>query len=198
MGPQGLTEKTVHTAEEVMSYVQAADAIRAVAATDINERSSRSHTVLTFSVSARPFAAHAERVPCVRAQIVQKRQDHSLRSGKLHIVDLAGSEDVSRSASLPTRVIAVLSCDACAYCAGNASGSVLEEAKNINRSLFALGNVICALTNNTNPIHIPYRESVLTFLLRESLVRLSTRCLSRRAGSLRRWRRAATQRPCWW
>lgn len=49
-------------------------------------------------------------------------------SGKLYLVDLAGSEKVSKT---------------------GAEGSVLDEAKNINKSLSALGNVIAALADQT-------------------------------------------------
>ena len=49
-----------------------------------------------------------------------------------------------------------------------ASGQQLEEAKMINKSLSALGNVINALTDGRSK-HIPYRDSKLTRLLQESL-----------------------------
>ena len=49
-----------------------------------------------------------------------------------------------------------------------ASGVLLDEAKKINQSLSALGNVIHSLTS-TNSKHIPYRDSKLTRLLQESL-----------------------------
>jgi len=71
------------------------------------------------------------------------------KSCKLNFVDLAGSERQSRSA---------------------AEGSQLKEASSINKSLSTLGPVIRGLveqSNGTNT-HIPYRESKLTYLLRES------------------------------
>ncbi|MCP9259625.1 Kinesin-like protein [Dirofilaria immitis] len=49
-----------------------------------------------------------------------------------------------------------------------AEGTVLEEAKNINKSLSALGNVIAALAEGTKG-HVPYRDSKLTRILQESL-----------------------------
>ena len=48
-----------------------------------------------------------------------------------------------------------------------AEGAVLDEAKNINKSLSALGNVISALAEGSN--FIPYRDSKLTRILQESL-----------------------------
>jgi hypothetical protein len=82
-------------------------------------------------------------------------------TSRLTLVDLAGSEDVSRS---------------------GAEGVRLSEAKKVNTSLLALSNVIAALTANsstaedrgaasegTPPRHVPFRNSALTRLLRESL-----------------------------
>jgi len=68
--------------------------------------------------------------------------------GKLNLVDLAGSERV--------RVT-------------GATGARLEESKNINKSLSALGNVINALTDKQKRDHVPYRDSKLTRLLEDSL-----------------------------
>lgn len=73
--------------------------------------------------------------------------DRSVKVGKLHLVDLAGSEKVAKTGS---------------------SGERLDEAKNINRSLSALGNVINALTDKKYT-HVPYRDSKLTRVLQESL-----------------------------
>lgn len=73
------------------------------------------------------------------------------RTGKLNLVDLAGSEKVEKT---------------------GAEGRVLEEAKTINKSLSALGNVINALTCGPTGRgnHIPYRDSKLTRILQDALV----------------------------
>ncbi|GBG29348.1 Kinesin-related protein 3 [Hondaea fermentalgiana] len=68
------------------------------------------------------------------------------RTGKLFLVDLAGSEMVKKT---------------------GATSGVLEEAKTINRSLSALGNVIKALVEGAK--HVPYRDSKLTRCLQDSL-----------------------------
>lgn len=68
-------------------------------------------------------------------------------TGKLYLVDLAGSEKVGKT---------------------GAQGETLEEAKNINKSLSALGNVISALAEGGNK-HIPYRDSKMTRILQDSL-----------------------------
>uniref|UniRef100_A0A8D3BIX1 Kinesin-like protein n=1 Tax=Scophthalmus maximus TaxID=52904 RepID=A0A8D3BIX1_SCOMX len=68
---------------------------------------------------------------------------------KMSLIDLAGSERAS---------------------ATNAKGARLREGANINRSLLALGNVINALADpKSKKAHIPYRDSKLTRLLKDSL-----------------------------
>jgi len=71
----------------------------------------------------------------------------STKTGKLFLVDLAGSEMVRKT---------------------HASGQQLEEAKTINKSLSALGQVINALTDE-KASHVPYRDSKLTRVLQDSL-----------------------------
>ncbi|XP_062857158.1 kinesin-like protein KIF3C [Trichomycterus rosablanca] len=70
-----------------------------------------------------------------------------IRVGKLNLVDLAGSERQSKT---------------------GASGDRLKEATKINLSLSALGNVVSALADGRGA-HVPYRDSKLTRLLRDSL-----------------------------
>jgi hypothetical protein len=67
-------------------------------------------------------------------------------TGKLTLVDLAGSERADKT---------------------GATGDTMEEAKSINQSLSALGNVISALT--TGKAHVPYRDAVLTQLMKDCL-----------------------------
>jgi len=78
----------------------------------------------------------------------------SSKQSRLFLVDLAGSEMVRKT---------------------NASGDTLEEAKQINKSLSALGLVIKALTDGKP--HIPYRNSKLTRMLQESLGGNAKTCL---------------------
>jgi len=68
------------------------------------------------------------------------------KTGRMYLVDLAGSEILAKT---------------------GAQGQTLQEAKMINKSLSALGNVIKALTEGSK--HIPYRDSKLTRILQDSL-----------------------------
>jgi len=79
----------------------------------------------------------------------QKLPDGTEKVGKLSLVDLAGSENVGKSGALYM------------------GGQVLEEAKKINCSLSALGNTIQALAEKRP--HVPYRDSLLTRVLQETL-----------------------------
>ena len=86
--------------------------------TDMNEHSSRSHSIFLINVK-------------------QENQENQKKlTGKLYLVDLAGSEKVSKT---------------------GAEGMVLDEAKNINKSLSALGNVISALADGNVSFTIFFR-----------------------------------------
>jgi len=102
---------------------------RVVAATNVHERSSRSHLLMTLEV-------HTQR----------QADDASANVSRLHLVDLAGSERVGVS--------------------GVTDGN-LREAKFINKSLSALGDVIHNLDQGAG--HVPYRNSKLTYLLKDAL-----------------------------
>nr|CAG4638948.1 EOG090X014G [Daphnia magna] len=126
---KGVTERFVTSPEEVFEVIEEGKANRHIAVTNMNEHSSRSHSVFLINVKQ------------------ENLENQKKLSGKLYLVDLAGSEKVSKT---------------------GAEGTVLDEAKNINKSLSALGNVISALADG-NKSHIPYRDSKLTRILQESL-----------------------------
>jgi hypothetical protein len=121
----GLKEEIVEDPNSAQSLMLKAATLRATNSTRINQVSSRSHLVVTLKLSS---------------------------GGKLHLIDLAGSENVNRSGAM---------------------GDTLREAQNINKSLSALGDVVHALIdlkkNGANSGHVPYRNSKLTMLLRDSL-----------------------------
>ncbi|KAL5246792.1 hypothetical protein ACHWQZ_G018855 [Mnemiopsis leidyi] len=125
---KGVTERFVGSPEEIMDVIGEGKSNRAVSVTNMNEHSSRSHSVFQLSISQ------------VNMESQQKL------NGKLYLVDLAGSEKVSKT---------------------QAEGMTLDEAKNINKSLSSLGNVIAALSEGQS--HIPYRDSKMTRVLQESL-----------------------------
>ncbi|CAF1927639.1 unnamed protein product [Rotaria magnacalcarata] len=126
---KGVTERFVSSPDEVFEIMEEGKNNRHIAVTNMNEHSSRSHSV---------FLIHVKQ---------ENVENEKKLTGKLYLVDLAGSEKVSKT---------------------GAEGQVLDEAKNINKSLSALGNVISALADGTKS-HVPYRDSKLTRILQESL-----------------------------
>ncbi|KAH6784813.1 ATP binding microtubule motor family protein [Perilla frutescens var. hirtella] len=90
----------------------------------------------------------SSRSHCIYIFVIQQETRKERRYGKLILVDLAGSEKAERT---------------------GAEGRVLEEAKTINKSLSALGNVINALSSPGKGGHIPYRDSKLTRILQDAL-----------------------------
>ncbi|XP_030205986.1 kinesin-like protein KIF13B, partial [Gadus morhua] len=140
MGPyvDGLSRLAVACYKDVESLMSEGNKSRTVAATNMNEESSRSHGVfnliLTHTLTDRTTGTQGEKV------------------SKLSLVDLAGSERAAKT---------------------GAAGERLKEGSNINRSLSTLGLVISALAEqgagkNKNKF-VPYRDSVLTWLLKDSL-----------------------------
>lgn len=125
---KGCTERFVCSPEEVMDTIDEGKSNRHVAVTNMNEHSSRSHSIFLINVKQ------------------ENTQTEQKLSGKLFLVDLAGSEKVSKT---------------------GAEGALLDEAKNINKSLSSLGNVISALAEGN--VYIPYRDSKMTRILQDSL-----------------------------
>lgn len=123
--------------EDVVYWINIAQKRRLTACTNMNQKSSRSHTIFTLVIT--------------QDKDLDEEFKQSITS-KVNIVDLAGSER--------THVV-------------NATGIRLKESVLINKSLLSLGKVITQLAEfdfvKGSTSYIPYRESVLTWLLKESL-----------------------------
>ncbi|KAG6975263.1 hypothetical protein JG688_00002566 [Phytophthora aleatoria] len=120
----------VQNDQEAWSLLRGAMSKRSTKSTRMNDRSSRSHCVITFRLNG------------VNSLTGEQR------TGVINLVDLAGSERLSKSGSDSNR-------------------ELLKEATSINKSLSALGNVICALAKKST--HVPFRDSKLTHFLSSSL-----------------------------
>lgn len=123
-----LTIIDVHSSREVSYLLDQAARSRSVGRTQMNEQSSRSHFVFTLRISG--------------INEVTERQVQ----GILNLIDLAGSERLSKSGS---------------------TGGTLLETQFINKSLSSLNDVITALGRKED--HIPFRNSKLTYLLQPCL-----------------------------
>nr|XP_015823140.2 kinesin-like protein KIF1B isoform X8 [Nothobranchius furzeri] len=140
LGPyvEDLSKLAVTSYTDIADLMDAGNKARTVAATNMNETSSRSHAVFTIVFT-------------------QKKHDNETdltteKVSKISLVDLAGSERADST---------------------GAKGTRLKEGANINKSLTTLGKVISALAEvskkKKKTDFIPYRDSVLTWLLRENL-----------------------------
>ncbi|XP_077441325.1 kinesin-like protein KIF14 isoform X2 [Vanacampus margaritifer] len=134
-----LSANVVGSYDDIQGWFELGNKQRATAATGMNDKSSRSHSVFTLVMTQ------------TKTELVEgEEHDHNITS-KINLVDLAGSE---RSNTAQT------------------SGDRLREGASINKSLLTLGKVISALADQAltkKKVFIPYRESVLTWLLKESL-----------------------------
>ncbi|XP_076283132.1 uncharacterized protein LOC143210285 isoform X2 [Lasioglossum baleicum] len=156
LGPyvQGLTHHVVRTLGSLMSYVEEGTRARKTASTLQNPSSSRSHALLTIAVTPEPSSVACGTSSASASSSTRRGKGSPPRGGsKLRLVDLAGSESA-------------------ATCGGIHR---LKEGANINKSLVALGNVISALaergSTGSGPGRrfIPYRDSSLTWLLKDAL-----------------------------
>ncbi|XP_053737269.1 kinesin-like protein KIF14 [Synchiropus splendidus] len=134
-----LSANVVASYNDIKGWLELGNKQRATAATGMNDKSSRSHSVFTLVMTQ------------TKTEYVEgEEHDHSITS-RINLVDLAGSE---RCNSAQT------------------SGDRLREGASINKSLLTLGKVISALSEQAlsrKKVFTPYRESVLTWLLKESL-----------------------------
>ncbi|CAA3008959.1 kinesin KIN-14N [Olea europaea subsp. europaea] len=119
-----LTVVDVHSSKEVSYLLELAAHSRSVGKTQMNEQSSRSHFVFTLRIFG-----------------INEGTDQQVQ-GILNLIDLAGSERLSKSGS---------------------TGDRLKETQAINKSLFSLSDVIFALAKKEE--HVPFRNSKLTYLL---------------------------------
>ncbi|XP_061689968.1 kinesin-like protein KIF1B isoform X1 [Syngnathoides biaculeatus] len=140
LGPyvEDLSKLAVTSYTDIADLMDAGNKARTVAATNMNETSSRSHAVFTIVFTQRKHDSETDL--------------STEKVSKISLVDLAGSERADST---------------------GAKGTRLKEGANINKSLTTLGKVISALAEvskkKKKSDFIPYRDSVLTWLLRENL-----------------------------
>ncbi|XP_068787815.1 kinesin-like protein KIF13A isoform X3 [Struthio camelus] len=140
LGPyvDGLSQLAVTNFEDIESLMSEGNKSRTVAATNMNEESSRSHAVFNIIVTQTLYDLQSG--------------NSGEKVSKVSLVDLAGSERVSKT---------------------GAAGERLKEGSNINKSLSTLGLVISSLADQAagkgKNKFVPYRDSVLTWLLKDNL-----------------------------
>ncbi|XP_037956915.1 kinesin-like protein Klp98A isoform X2 [Teleopsis dalmanni] len=149
LGPyvENLSQHAVSDFDEIQECITRGNMQRTTASTNMNDTSSRSHAIFTITF----------------VQAVFMNDMPSETVSKIHLVDLAGSERAN---------------------ATGATGQRLKEGAHINKSLVTLGSVISALAEQTGTttsyvlntttvskriLYVPYRDSILTWLLKDSL-----------------------------
>ncbi|XP_050089768.1 centromere-associated protein E [Anopheles aquasalis] len=132
-------ECITNCAEQILQYVDAGNKARKIGETNMNERSSRSHTIFRITIESRLINATDEET---------KTDSEAVQIGILNLVDLAGSERADQT---------------------GATGCRFKEGVCINRSLLSLSLVIQKLSENSDKQFINYRDSKLTRILQASL-----------------------------
>lgn len=152
--PQGLTRRLCDLEvmrEQVAAWLIEGAASRMMGRTVFNPRSSRSHAVATIHI--RWHARRGCDTPDEANSEATPRTTCEEPETRLYLVDLAGSERAGQYAL---------------------SAEQLREGVNINQSLSTLGRVVGALASGKGD-HLPYRESVLTWLLSDAITGVSAR-----------------------
>lgn len=134
-----LAELVVNNAEEISTFLDQGNNVKQVAATQMNERSSRSHCCFIVTIKQRKV----EELESEKGKITRE----TTLNASINLVDLAGSERADKT---------------------GAEGSRLKEGAAINLSLSTLGQVINMLAEGGKG-HIPYRNSKLTRVLQQAL-----------------------------
>lgn len=147
-----LSAHSVDSYSALRNWLAVGNSQRATASTAMNDKSSRSHSIFNIVLNLTDLSSDdGMSSDTDSGTVVSLRQT---RRSKISLVDLAGSERISVSGS---------------------NGERIREGVSINKSLLTLGKVIAALAdsrkmggNATPSTFVPYRESVLTWLLRVS------------------------------
>lgn len=148
----GLVHKPVNSPDDIMVLMDAGVKMRATASTQMNSTSSRSHAIFTLHIQR----VTTTLVEDAAAESGESAVKESVKS-KIHFVDLAGSERLAKT---------------------GAEGKQLKEGISINLGLLALGNVINTLADEKKrkqaeaagqQVFVPYRDSLLTRILQDSL-----------------------------
>lgn len=128
-----LSVHSVKSYKELRNWLLLGNKNRATAATTMNEKSSRSHSIFSIEL-------------CLTEGL---EENDSSRRSKVSLIDLAGSERLGTSHN---------------------SDEKIRQGVSINKSLLTLGKVISALADQKKNQFVPYRDSVLTWLLKASYI----------------------------
>ncbi|CAM9629433.1 unnamed protein product [Pylaiella littoralis] len=149
---RGLTEVEVKSEQEAFNLLYGGELMRTTAQHNLNKKSNRSHSIFTVYVTQRARSGVSEKVV----------------SSKLNLVDLAGSERLKKA--LDQASMGGMTRDASERLEGRtvSDETIKKESMYINQSLSYLEQCVVALSRR-NAGHVPYRQSKLTNVLKDSL-----------------------------
>ncbi|KAI6647373.1 hypothetical protein LOD99_12369 [Oopsacas minuta] len=155
----GSSVKAANSPEMIIDLLQKGAINRQVGGTLMNAESSRSHAIFIINIT--------QKLPEFEKANDESKPDINELAAKFCLVDLAGSERLGKT---------------------GAEGGRKQEGISINKGLLSLGNVISALGSAKKKLHVNYRDTKLTFLLKDSLggnsKTLMIACISPSAGEI--------------
>lgn len=168
----GLQSLPIDSAKDAKMWLDIGNKRRATAYTNMNDKSSRSHSVFQIKLTQM-----LEQKDFNESKGQSDKTLLQLFSSTINLVDLAGSERNSTSfgAGAASGAFSTTPKKVASYNPGNTSR--FKESTCINKSLLTLGKIIFLLSERqsstsssviSNNNHLPYRDSVLTFLLKVS------------------------------
>lgn len=142
---KGLTRPLVKSEEDAFDLLFQGEMNRTIAEHCLNAASTRSHCIFTIYLEKKRSSSALP--GCIETSTGEDHSPDVVVYSKLNLVDLAGSERMKKT---------------------GVSGTMLKEASHINKSLTFLEQVVIALGDKKRQ-HIPYRQTTLTNLLKDSL-----------------------------
>eukprot|EP01135_Chromosphaera_perkinsii_P001085 Nk52_evm35s158 gene=Nk52_evmTU35s158 len=176
----GATQERVHSKRDLCNLILKGNLRKKTAKTKMNDSSSRSHSIVTFTLEQYPVTKHNTENKF--KTYTRKTNSHPMdgvhleleKVSKFHFVDLAGSERAERTGNVGTRFKESIMINTGLLALGNVISSLSKESFYQNHhsspNLYADSNSSNGLRSKSGShIHIPYRESKLTRMLKDSL-----------------------------
>lgn len=171
---KNLTAFVCKSKAEIERLMRIGNQNRITGATDMNERSSRSHAIFMITIEQQRQLASSSTREVTSKNMSKKSTTHLIRVGKLSLVDLAGSERQRKTNSRGQRQKESIKINLSLSALGNVINSLMDNSSRDLRANKKLANdgsdVLQSKTSRNNVAgFVPYRDSKLTRLLQDSL-----------------------------
>ncbi len=137
---RGLNEVLIKSEQDALNYLYSGELARTTSQHKLNRKSNRSHSIFTIYIQQRAKSGVSERIVC----------------SKLNLVDLAGSERLKKTLDDSDGSIVI-------------DETTKKESMYINQSLTYLEQCVVALSKKSGGGHVPYRQTKLTNVLKDSI-----------------------------